>query len=79
MCGGSAGLTHYRWDSPDSRGSVIPRRFPAAEDVSLRPGDEVRIVVGALTLENTVASPELGARLSGWSFPYEGQRHRTIR
>jgi hypothetical protein len=49
------------------------------EEFSLRPGDEVRIVVGELTLENKVALPESGARLCGWSYTYEGQWYRTIR
>ena len=49
------------------------------DDLVLRLGDKVRITVGELTLENEVALPEPGARLSGWSSPYEGQRYRTIR
>ena len=66
-------------DFPDGTLLMTGAGIVPPEEASLRPGDRVRIVVGELTLENVVASPEPGARLSGWSFPYEGQRYRTIR
>ena len=66
-------------DFPDGTFLMTGTGIVPPEEFSLRPGDEVRIVVGELTLENKVAFPEPGARPSGWSFPYEGQRYRTIR
>jgi 2-dehydro-3-deoxy-D-arabinonate dehydratase len=66
-------------DFPDGTLLMTGTGIVLPEEVSLQPGDMVRIVIGELTLENRVALPEPEARLSGWSSPYEGQRYRTIR
>jgi 2-dehydro-3-deoxy-D-arabinonate dehydratase len=66
-------------DFPDGTLLMTGTGIVPPEEFSLRPGDEVRIVVGELTLENRVALPEPGSRLSGWSSLYEGQQYRTIR
>jgi fumarylacetoacetate (FAA) hydrolase family protein len=64
---------------PDGTFLMTGTSIAPTDGLVLRLGYKVSITVGELTLENEVALPEPGARLSGWSSPYEGQRYRTIR
>jgi len=50
-------------DFPDGTLLMTGTGIVPPEEFSLRPGDEVSVVVGD----------------SEWSFPYEGPRYRTIR
>ena len=66
-------------DFPDGTLLMTGTGIVPPDDLALRPGDTVKIVVGELTLENEIALPGPVARLSRWNSPYDKTRYRVAR